>query len=185
MAEPVVFLDRDGVINRRSLWIYLDPTRLNLVDGAPEAIARLNEAGFTVFVVTNQPWVGYGLVSPERMHAFHERIRDETEAAGGEIEAFHACTHRHNEDCTCRKPGTGMLEQAAEQVEIDRERSWILGDKPSDVQAGRSFGVHTAWVTGQRFFWETDEPDPPPDLVVEDVGQAVDAILAQHEGPDR
>lgn len=178
MAEACVFLDRDGVINRRSPWLFVDPRRLSLVDGAPEAIARLSEAGYRVVVVTNQPWVGHGVLSEQRLEAFHDRIRERVQAAGGRIDGVQYCPHRPKDACSCRKPETGMLEKAADELDVDPDVSWMVGDKPSDVEAGRAFGARTVWVTGERFFWEREEPDPPAEVEVETLPEAVDVILA-------
>jgi histidinol-phosphate phosphatase family protein len=184
MTERAVFLDRDGVINRRSPWIFVDPRRLSLVDGAPEAAARLAEAGYRVVVVTNQPWVGYGVLAEHRLEAFHDELRERIRGAGGRVDAVYACTHRHREGCECRKPATGMLDRGREAFDLDPEACWMVGDKPSDVEAGRRFGARTAWVTGQRLPWERREPDPPADVTVEALPDAVDAILAaEGSGP--
>jgi D-glycero-D-manno-heptose 1,7-bisphosphate phosphatase len=175
IAQPVAFVDRDGVINVRNPWIYVDPRRLSFVDGSIDALIQLADAGYRVVIVTNQPWVGYGVVTPQRLEAFHGRIRREVENRGGTIDAIYACTHKHSENCACRKPGTGMLDQAADRFDVDVENSWMFGDKSSDVQAGKAFGANTAWITGQRFFFERDEPDDP-DLVAETLADAVRTI---------
>lgn len=177
------FLDRDGVINKRSPWLYVDPRRLSLVDGAPGAIARLSRAGYHVVIVTNQPWVGHGVLSRDRLDAFHDTIAARVAEAGGSVDLVRACPHPPGEGCRCRKPRTGMLDDARAVFDLDPEACWIVGDKPSDVEAGRRFGARTVWVTGERFFWETGAPKPPPDVEVETLPEAVDAILgAEDEG---
>lgn len=182
MGQRAVFLDRDGVLNERSPWIFVDPRRLLLVEGAPAAVARLTEAGFRTIVVTNQPWVGYGTLDEARLEAFHERIREAVEAEGGRIDAVYACRHARWEGCRCRKPGVGMLEEDAEAFDLDPAACWMVGDKPSDVEAGQRFGARTVWVTGERFPWERSEPWPPADRTMATLPEAVEAILGSEPG---
>ncbi len=176
-GDPCVFLDRDGVINHRRLTLVRKPGQLRIVAGAPEAIARLNEAGYRVVVVTNQHPVGHGVIKQANLDAIHATIARIVEAAGGRIDAFKACTHRFTEPCTCGKPEPGMLEQAAEQLDLDREACWLVGDKASDIEAGRRFGARTIWITGSRFPWDRLRRRPSADHVAADLPAAVDVIL--------
>lgn len=184
MTEKAVFLDRDGVVNQRGPWVFFDPTRLPLVEGAPRAMARLSNAGYRVIIVTNQPWVGYGVLSEDKLDAFHASIRDRVEDKGGRVDAAYACPHRPGEGCICRKPGTGMLEKARDAFELDPEQCWMVGDKPSDIQAGRAFGARTVWVTGERFPWERFKTPARPDATVEALPEAVETILASSRDQD-
>ncbi len=178
-AQPAVFLDRDGVINKRKLTLVRHVGKLDLHPGVPEAIARLKDAGYVVVVVTNQSPVGYGLIDEADLDAIHDEIQARVEAAGGHIDAFHACPHRKSEGCRCAKPKPGMLEQAADDLGIDPDASWMLGDKASDIQAGRAFGARTVHVVGDRFPWDHLRGDPEADHTVEDLAEAVEIILAE------
>lgn len=176
-GEPAVFLDRDGVINRRSLTLVRRPAHLTILDGVPEAVARLNEAGYQIVIVTNQRPVSWGLIDDADLDAIHARIRERIEDAGGHVAEFRACRDGFFANCECGKPNPGMLASAAEKLGLDPERSWMIGDKPSDVKAGRRFGARTIWVTGSRYPWERWKTAPGADHRVEDLPAAVDEIL--------
>src|SRR5262245_30660897 len=127
-----VFLDRDGVLNRS--WIRegkpYAPRHLKdfrLLRGAARAVKNLKAAGFVVLVVTNQPDVGHGLITCEILEAMHAKLR-----AATLIDAVLVCTHRQNDVCDCRKPKTGLIEQAIGRFGIAREGSYMVGDRWSD-----------------------------------------------------
>lgn len=149
-TRPAAFLDRDGVLNKDNGYTHR-PDDLVWIDGAPEAIRILNEAGYYVIVVTNQAGVARGYYDEDAVRAFHSRMQDLLVAAGAHIDAFYHCPH-HPEgtrkafsiDCRCRKPGPGLLEQAAQDWPIDAGRSFLIGDKDSDIAAAASFGVRGA-----------------------------------------
>lgn len=179
---PAVFLDRDGVVNQRKLTLVRHRGKLELHQGVPEAIARLNQAGYLVVVVTNQSPVGYGLIDEDELTAIHDEIQARVEAGGGHVDAFYACPHKKAEACRCAKPEPGMLEDAADELGIDPEASWMLGDKGSDIQAGRAFGARTIHVTGDRFPWDHLRSDPEADRTVDDLVEAVEVLLAEDRG---
>jgi D-glycero-D-manno-heptose 1,7-bisphosphate phosphatase len=174
-----VFLDRDGVVNRRSVTLVRDETQLEILPGVPEAVARLTEAGYRIVVVTNQRPVAWGIIVEADLAAIHDRIRQAFEQAGGRVDAIKACRHGFFTDCACGKPEPGMLEAAGEELDLVPEHCWMVGDKGSDVEAGRRFGARTVWVTGQHFPWERFRSAPEADHVVDDLPEAVDRILAE------
>lgn len=145
--RPAAFLDRDGVLNVDHGYVYR-PADLQWVDGAPEAIRLLNEAGYAVIVVTNQSGVARGFYDEAAVHRFHDHMQAELSRHGAHIDAFYYCPH-HPEGtvkayagpCRCRKPGTGLLEQAARERSIDIPRSFLIGDKPADLEAAAAFGI--------------------------------------------
>lgn len=174
-----MFLDRDGVMNRRRFGLVRRPDQLEMMPGALDAIARLGRTDLAVVVVTNQGAAGTGWV-PD-LDAVHDRLRALVEEAGGRLDAIEACTHPRWRGCACRKPEPGLLELAAQRFGIDPSCSWMVGDKPSDVEAGRRFGARTVWVRGGRTYpWER-RWSPDADLVVNDLAGAVDRILALQE----
>ena len=145
MRPEWVFLDRDGTLNRDPApqRYVTTPEGLELLPGADEAVARLNRAGIWVGVVTNQRCVGLGVVSPTVLDAIHERLGELLATAGGHVDGIWVCPHLDGE-CDCRKPLPGLLLQAQRAVpEIDFQRSALIGDAATDVEAGTAVGAVT------------------------------------------
>jgi D-glycero-D-manno-heptose 1,7-bisphosphate phosphatase len=143
--RATVFLDRDGTINEEVGYLD-DPDRLRLIPGAAEAIRLLNNAGILVIVVSNQAGVGRGYFSTATVEAIHRQLVKHLVEHGACIDAIYYCPHHPNEGCECRKPKAGMLLQAARKHVIDMRRAFIVGDKVSDLDAGRQVGCRTVLV---------------------------------------
>jgi len=145
-TRRAVFLDRDGVVNaniERDRKPYA-PTTLadfRLLPGVGEAIRRLKAAGFLVVVVTNQPDVRTGLTPRETVDAMHAKLRAELP-----VDGIEACFHTDGDRCACRKPKPGMLLAAAEKHGIDLRRSWMVGDRWRDMDAGHAAGCLTVFI---------------------------------------
>lgn len=145
--KPAAFLDRDGVLNADRGYAHL-PEHIEWIAEAAEAVRLLNDAGYIAIVVTNQSGVARGLYDETAVKRLHVHMQNELERQGARIDAFYYCPH-HPEGtvtayafaCRCRKPGIGMLEQAAEDFRIDKDRSFLIGDKDTDMQAARAFGI--------------------------------------------
>jgi D-glycero-D-manno-heptose 1,7-bisphosphate phosphatase len=145
--RPAAFLDRDGVLNVDHGYAHR-PDQLEWVAGAPQAVRLLNEAGYIVIVVTNQSGVARGYYDEAALRQFHAHMQDVLLSQGAHIDAFYYCPH-HPEgtvkefavQCSCRKPGTGMLEQAAREWPIDLSRSFLIGDKDHDMAAAAAFNI--------------------------------------------
>jgi D-glycero-D-manno-heptose 1,7-bisphosphate phosphatase len=147
-----VFLDRDGVINRKPLegeyvtrW-----EEIEILPGVAKAITLLNRANFKVIVVTNQRCIAKALVTRVEVESIHDRMCHALEDAGATIDAVYYCPHEKQPPCTCRKPAPGMLLLAARQHEIDLTESWMIGDSEIDIAAGRSAGCKTARLVEDR-----------------------------------
>lgn len=147
-AVRAAFLDRDGVLNRRpSAHEYVvDAAALEILAGAPEAVADLSRAGWLAIVVSNQRGVARGLVTLPTLAAIDARLREAVAAAGGEIADFFYCPHGLDDDCACRKPRPGLLLAAAAAHGIDLSQSVIFGDSESDMEAGRRAGCATVRI---------------------------------------
>lgn len=180
--RPAVFLDRDGTIN-----VEVDHLRrvedVALIPGAGEAVARLNRAGIPVVVVTNQSGIGRGIFSWEAYEQVMARLADLLADQGAHIEAAFAAPHHpeaHGEyrhpDHPDRKPNPGMLRRAADELGLDLERSWMVGDKAIDLLAGRSAGCRPVLV---RTGYGEGTDAAMADFVAADLAQAVDHILSQ------
>ena len=176
-AKPAVFLDRDGVLNPsvvRDGRPFPPATVADFVlypDAAPSC-ARLAAAGFVLVVVTNQPDLGRGTQSLAAVEAMHARLL----AAIPEIARVEVCPHGgadHGQPCECRKPQPGMLRRAAAVLGLDLSRSWMVGDRWRDVDAGRAAGCRTVFI--ERGY---DEPlRELPDARVGSLAEAADVIL--------
>lgn len=151
MTKRAVFLDRDGVINRA--YGFRPPNNreeLILYKGVPEAIRRLNEAGFLVFVVTNQGGVGLGYMTKEELDQIHDRLEELVAEGGGKFTEIAACIHKPKEGCDCRKPKPGMLLDLAEKYQVDLGQSFMVGDRDMDIQAGRAAGTTTILIQSKE-----------------------------------
>ena len=124
-SKKAVFLDRDGTIIEEVNFLS-NPDQVNLFTGTFEALRSLKDAGYLIIVVTNQSGVGRGFFSEDDVHAVHARIQELTKDA---VDAFYFCPHLPDDGCECRKPGDGMMRQAAMEFGIDLTKSWIIGDK--------------------------------------------------------
>ena len=137
--RPAVFLDRDGTINREVNYLS-NPEEFELLPGAAEAIAKWNARGWAVVVVTNQSGVGRGYFSGAVLDAIHEKMRSELAASNAHVDAIYCCLHRPDEECACRKPRCELFRRAAEQLGIDVEKSFFVGDKWTDVLPATELG---------------------------------------------
>lgn len=175
-----VFLDRDGTVNVEVDYLD-DPDDLRLIQGAGRAIRLLNEAGFYVILVTNQSAIGRGLFSTARLAEIHDELVRRLAAYDAQLDAIYICPHRPDEGCACRKPEPGLLQRAAKEHSLDLSRCFVVGDKASDLEAGRRVGCRTVLVlTGygaeQR---AACEASTLPDFVARDLSEAVCWILSQ------
>lgn len=173
MGERAVFLDRDGVLvipefrDGRSF----APKRLadfRLYPEARRCVSQLREAGYRIIVVTNQPDVGAGLVDRAIVESMHERLMRELPIDGLEV-----CYHTRQDNCDCRKPKPGMLVRAARRYGLDCADSVMVGDRASDIEAGRAAGCMTVFIDlGYR-----DEQPDRPDHVASSLANATRVIL--------
>ena len=174
--RKAVFLDRDGVINRKApegeyvtRW-----EEMIFLPGVAEAIAALRRVGFLVVVVSNQRCVAKGLLSVSELESLHGRMRAKLNAEGGVIDAIYFCPHDSAPPCGCRKPAPGLLLRAAAEHEIDLRASWMIGDSASDMEAGRAAKCKTAYVRA------AGELTAGADLVAASLSEAAAQIL-EHE----
>ena len=145
-----VFLDRDGVVNRKlPEGEYLkDPDAVAVLPGVESAIASLNRSGRYVIVVSNQRGIALGRVSPAEVAAIQARIEHQLAASHARIDAFYYCPHDEGE-CDCRKPGIGLFLQAFRDFpQASKENSLIVGDSLSDIEAARNFGIRSIFILG-------------------------------------
>lgn len=146
-CKPAVFFDRDGVINHDTGYLY-KPEDFSWVEGAVKSIKYFNDAGYLVVVITNQSGVARGYYSEADVENLHKWISEELSKQNTHIDAFYYCPHhtegkeeRYRVDCNCRKPEKGMIEQAVNEWPIDMEKSFLVGDKQSDMDCAQKAGI--------------------------------------------
>ena len=140
-----IFLDRDGTVVEDTGYLSR-PEEVRVLPGAAEALRALRGEGYLLVLVSNQSGIGRGLITPEQAEAVHERVVAELERAGVTIDASYYCPHAPDEGCRCRKPAPGLILDAAEALEVDRAKSFMVGNSPSDVAAGKAAGCRTIAV---------------------------------------
>jgi D-glycero-D-manno-heptose 1,7-bisphosphate phosphatase len=148
--KAAVFLDRDGVIVENRPDHVKSWPEVRFLDGAFESLAQLAALPVAVVVVSNQGAVGRGLITLEQAWDVQHEIVRAIEARGGRIDASYLCPHHPDDGCDCRKPGPGMLRQAADELKLDMARSWLVGDAVSDLQAARAAGIRGILVRTGR-----------------------------------
>lgn len=154
MGEPVkaVFLDRDGTVIE-DVGYPRDPEQVRLLPGAAEALERLRRAGFALVVVSNQSGIGRGLVTEEEAAAVHRRFVSALAERGIELAGAFYCPHAPADGCSCRKPSPELLRRAADELHLDLECSFMVGDKDSDVEAGRRAGCAAVLIASTGDGW--------------------------------
>jgi D-glycero-D-manno-heptose 1,7-bisphosphate phosphatase len=176
LEKRAVFLDRDGVINQA---IVRDgkpypPSKvgqLKIVGGAAESLRDLKQAGFLLIVVTNQPDIARGTQDRAAVDAIHQALREVLP-----LDDFFVCPHDDTDRCDCRKPLPGLLLRAKEKYNIDMPRSFMIGDRWRDVDAGASAGCATVWID---YGYREKLPMAEPSAKVDSIRAAADWILRQ------
>ena len=150
MAVTTVFLDRDGVINENRPDHVKSWSEFQFLPGAPEAVARLSQAGARVFVITNQAIINRGMVSRETVDAINQQMVGAINERGGRIDEVAYCPHRPEEQCSCRKPRPGLLLEIARKYGIELKETVVIGDALTDVEAALVAGCQAILVLTGR-----------------------------------
>lgn len=148
MPKKVIFLDRDGVINKKaSKADYVKNwSEFEFLPGAVEAIKNLTKKGYDIHLITNQPGVARGLMAKQDLDLIHQKMQEELEKNGGKIKAIYTCLHGWDDGCDCRKPKPGLFFQAANENHFDLSKAVFIGDDERDIQAGEVAGCRTILV---------------------------------------
>ncbi len=159
LLRPAVFLDRDGVLVE-DVGLLRREEEIRLLPGVPEALALLKTAGYDLVVVSNQAVVARGHLDESGVEVLQDHIEGRLSAAGAPLlDGFYYCPHHpkadleaYRRDCDCRKPRPGLMLRAAEELGLELSRSYLVGDRPTDLLAGQRAGCKTVWVqTGQHY----------------------------------
>lgn len=190
--RPAVFVDRDGTLNEvvyNQDGMEDSPFRiedLKLLPGAGEFTRRVRQSGYFAVLVTNQPGVAKGSITIAGLEKMHAHLLDLLAEDGGGLDRIYYCPHHpvgrpgvaspFIQKCDCRKPAAGMIRNAANDLGIDLSRSWMVGDKMLDVEAGHAAGCRTILV-GRRMQQTTQSDGLQPDYSVNTLSEALDIIL--------
>ena len=175
-----VFLDRDGVINQDSEAYIKNLDEFLPIEGSREAIATLSRAGWPVIIVTNQSALARGLIDRSTLNQIHERLIEDVCRYGGTITDILFCPHLPEDGCSCRKPGIGMLLEAASRHGIDLSRSVMIGDSVRDIECGIRAGCKTLLVltgNGRKALTKLTRIGMTPDAVFDSLREAADWLV--------
>ena len=173
----LIVLDRDGVINHDSAAYIKNPNEWRPIPGSLDAISKLNQAGFHVIVATNQSGIGRGFFDMATLNAIHDKMHKALAAAGARVDAIYFCPHATADNCNCRKPRTGMLEDIARRLNTPLTDVPMVGDSIRDLQAAAAVGAQPLLVlTGNGKKTQRAGELPPGTRVFADLAAAVDAI---------
>lgn len=178
-----MFIDRDGVINEDPIGDYIKSWKeFRFISGAVEAMKRLAQNGFEIIILSNQAGVGDGVFKESALHNITRNMLAELKKSGVEIKKVYYCLHGKEADCGCRKPKTGLFEQAARDIAFDPSDTYFIGDKLTDVQAGKNFGIKTIFVlTGHGAY---DRPKlkngNEPEKILPSLKEAAEYVVEQN-----
>ena len=152
IMDRIVFLDRDGTLNEEVNYLHRKED-LHILPGVPQALALLKKAGYRLVVVTNQAGVARGYYTEEDVRNLHSYMNSLLEPQGAAIDGFYYCPHHpvhgvgvYKKNCQCRKPETGMFQMAEGEFPVDKARSFMIGDKLLDIEAGKKYGLTSILV---------------------------------------
>ena len=180
-----IFLDRDGVIIENRADYIRSWEDVKIYPQALEALAKLRNSQYKVFIVTNQSPIGRGIITAEKVHEINQRLLVEIRSAGGDIDEIYLCPHDPDAGCDCRKPKPGLLFQAANDYKIDLENSVLIGDALTDLQAGLDAGLkRVAMVRTGRGAEQELTPAAAkmvPFVTYDTLQQAIDELILKKE----
>jgi D-glycero-D-manno-heptose 1,7-bisphosphate phosphatase len=188
-GRPAVFMDRDGTLSHEVGYVN-HPDRFRLYPWSAGAVRAINQAEWLAVVVTNQAGVARGYFPESVVDEVQGRLRQGLESGGGRLDAIYACLHHpsvgeppYRADCDCRKPRPGLLRRAEAELGADLQRSWVIGDRHSDMLLAWNVGARAALVKSGYGKGELTYQAPgwsrQPDLVAENLLEAVEIILSR------
>ena len=187
--RPAVFMDRDGTLSHEVGYVN-HPSRFRLYPWTVDAVRAINRAGWLAVVVTNQAGIARGYFPPSVLEEVQQSLKDKVSSGGARLDGVYVCVHHptlgkppYRLDCDCRKPRPGLLRQAEAELGADLARSWVVGDRHSDLVLAWNVGARGALVKTGYGLGELLHLAPswsrPPDLVAENLLEAVERILAR------
>jgi D-glycero-D-manno-heptose 1,7-bisphosphate phosphatase len=185
MKNRAVFLDKDGTLIENVPY-NVDPGKIRLTDGALTGLSRLQQAGYSLFIVTNQSGIAHGYFDEQDVYRIEEHLREILERAGIALEGFYFCPHHpdgivpaYSVACQCRKPNPGLIFQAAGEHQINLADSWLIGDVLNDIEAGKRANCRTILMNANNETEWNLLPLRRPDYIVKNLAEAADVILLE------
>lgn len=180
VSQRAIFLDRDGTLNDDPGYLN-DPLLLQLFQSVGPSLNRFTKAGFKNIVVSNQSGISRGLVSLENLNAIHAEMNRKLQSFSTQIDSFKICPHLPKEQCLCRKPGTQLFYEAAQEFSLELSSCYMIGDRPSDLLAGRRAGLAKVVLvlTGEGLMSRQELKPGDADFIAKDLQEAADWILSK------
>jgi histidinol-phosphate phosphatase family protein len=182
--EKIIFIDRDGVINRGKDNGYITCwEEFEFLHGVFGALKKLTQAGFKIIIISNQQGVGKRLFSTQSLADLTERMLERIKRNEGKIWSVHYCPHLAEDNCICRKPKQGLFKQAVVGMMVDFSQTYMIGDTEKDVQAAKNIGLKTILVLSGNTKKKQDVGNfvYRPDFIADDLAAAVDEIVLKME----
>jgi D,D-heptose 1,7-bisphosphate phosphatase len=174
--KPAVFLDRDGVVTEEKGYI-TSLAELSIFPYARDCIRKIHEKGYYAIIITNQSAVARGLISEELLQEMNKHLVEETNA-----DAVYYCPHLENgiiakyrQKCNCRKPNTGLIEEARRDYPIDMEHSYMVGDRAGDIELGKNVGIKTVLLES-GYGSQRLEGSVTPDYILRDLRELIEIL---------
>ncbi len=185
-AAKILFVDRDGVLNQDYVGDYVKRWEdFKFLPGVLPALEQVKQAGMKAIIISNQAGIGDGVYKKEQLDDITRRMLDEIQKAGGEIADIFYCLHGKEAGCECRKPKPGLFKQARSRWPFEPAATFFIGDKLSDIQAGRDFGLRTIMVMtgyGKSHIKEATASGHRPEFTCGNFKEAVDIVLRESRG---
>ncbi len=185
MSKKIIFLDRDGVINWDPIGDYIKhPDDFRFLEGAAEGLKKLNDHNFEIVIISNQAGVGDGVFSEKDLDRVNKKFLEDANKIGVSIKHIYYCLHGKQAGCLCRKPEVGLFKQAETELgSFDKSKAFYVGDKSSDIEAGKKYGLRAVFVLtghGENEFKKL-KPEYYPDKTLADLNEAADYIISQSQ----
>lgn len=180
MKNKAVFIDRDGTINVDVHYLD-DPDKFEMYPSVGEGVKKLKENGFRIIVITNQSGIARGYFTEKQLSNIHEKMKKEFQRFNVVLDGIYYCSHHPDDNCNCRKPNTGLFENAINEHNINAKKSYMLGDKILDIGAGKKIGARTVFIPEphkrEEFISKKNEWEYNPDYIADDFMDAVEWIV--------
>jgi D-glycero-D-manno-heptose 1,7-bisphosphate phosphatase len=176
--KKLIFLDRDGVINKDLNTYVTQHEDFEFLPGVLEALRDLTEADYEIAIISNQAGIAKGIYTPEELDEVNKKMLAVIESAGARISRVEYCLHEDSDNCTCRKPKTGLFKRVLDEKDLNLKEVYFIGDKESDVIAGKNIGCKTILVLcGKTKAVDVENWQTKPDYIKQDLREAVSWLL--------